>query len=268
MIYRETEHARALKERTRSSIVLATEGKWAEAAQLNREILEACPDNVPALNRLGRALIELGRIDEALQTFQNALQIDPANDIAASHVARLNWASEQPAPAQPNPPARPGVSAKVFTGDSGKSAEVTLLASAHAPRLSPGALVSLLPDGPTLLAIDPSGACLGLVPPKVARRLASLIAGGNRYDGAISGQTNGAVRVVLRETYQHPSQRSKVSFPPNPEPEPPQLAPPETDPATPPETALDDDAPAILEFVGAGASLDDFPLPDILDDDP
>ncbi len=269
MVYRETEHVRLLKERTRLSIALATEGKWAEAAQLNREILEACPDNVPALNRLGRALIELGLMTEALEAFRNALLIDPRNDIAATHVARLDWAAESPAPLGSASGARPGLSAKVFTGDSGKSAEVTLLESVYAGCLSPGAVVSLVSDGPRLLAVDSAGDCLGLVPPRVARRLAALIAGGNRYDGAVSGQTAGAIRVVLRETFQHPSQRSKVSFPPNPEPEP--LA--EEPSLTVAESSLPvlvgvvyDDVP-VYELVAAGSPISDPLFDDLIDDD-
>ncbi len=277
MVYRETEHERLLKERTRAAITFATEGKWAQAALLNREILDADPHNAQAFNRLGRALIELGNLDEALLAFRSALQLDPENAIAAKHVARLNWAAEAPCP--PPAPAAVGLRAKVFTGDNGKSAEVVLLASADAAHSSPGTPVFLESDDPSLRVLDSSGACLGFVPPKTARRLAALIAGGNRYDGAVSGYADGALRVVLRETFQHPSQRSRISFPPAPGPEP-ERSPddaedrshePSTIPSSVEALLASGDEGAVLELVGAGATLDD-PLvdelpPDFIDDE-
>ena len=271
MVYRETEHERLLKERTRAAITLATEGKWAQAALLNREILDADPYNAQAFNRLGRALVELGNLGDAVSAFRSALELDPENAIAAKHVARLNWAAEAPFP--PPAPAAAGLRAKVFTGDSGKSAEVVLLASAGAAHASPGTPVFLERDGSSLRALDSSGAHLGLVPTKVARRLAVLIAGGNRYDGAVSGCADGALRVVLRETYQHPSQRSKVSFPPAPSAElersldaEDRSAESSTIPSSVEALLASGDEGAVLELVGAGASLDD-PLTDELPSD-
>ncbi len=281
MVYREADHVRLLKERTRASISLAMEGRWEDAAQLNREILEARPDNTQALNRLGKALIELGHMEDALQAFELALEMEPDNPIAAKHVTRLNWAAEKGPSANAHSNGLPGLSVKMFTGDSGKSAEVVLLASDHAGHPSPGTPVSLERNGSTLAVIDAAGVCLGLTPPKLAHRLIALMEGGNRYDGAVSGLTNGAVRVVLREAYQDPSQRSKVSFPPSsastPEPEPVEEAPaPEWAENGPPiaeaPPVFSEEESRTLELVGVGAALDsglvdDLLLPDLIEED-
>ena len=279
MVYREAEHVRLLKERTRASISLAMEGRWEEAAQLNREILEACPDNIQALNRLGKALIELGHMEDALQAFELALEIEPENPIAAKHVARLKWAAEKGPSVNALSNGLPGLSVKMFTGDSGKSAEVVLLASDHAGHPSPGTPVSLERNGSTLAVLDATGVCLGLTPPKLAHRLIALMEGGNRYDGAVSGLTNGAARVVLREAHQDPSQRSKVSFPPAsaPEPEPAQEAPAsEWTESGPPigeaPPVFSEEESQALELVRVGAALDgglvdDLLLPELVDED-
>ena len=253
MVYRETEHERLLKERTRAAITFATEGKWAQAALLNREILDADPYNVQAFNRLGRALVELGNLNEALLAFRSALQLDPGerHRRQARRPAQLGRRGALPAPA----PAAAGLRARVFTGDSGKSAEVVLLASAGAAHSSPGTPVFLESDGPSLRVLDSSGACLGLVPPKVARRLAPLIAGGNLYDGAVAGYADGALRVVLRETYQHPSQRSRVSFPPAPGVEPERLLDDAEDRSPEPST-LPSSVEALLASGDEGAVLE------------
>lgn len=274
MVYREPEEVRLLKERTRSAIDLAKEGRWEDAAQLNREILEADPDNVAALNRLGKALVEMNRLDDALEAFRTTLLLEPGNAIAAKHVARLNWAAETGASPQTSSDSAPGIRARMFTGDSGKSAEVVLLGSVHAGHPSPGAGVSLADDGASLLALDADGACLGIVPPKVARRLIALMAGGNRYDGAVSGQTGDAVRVVIRETYQHPAQRARVSFPPEeaaPADAPRSRAAAGADDALPAsaeaDLLADLDESRVLELAGVAAAVDDLLPPDLFADD-
>lgn len=275
MIHREEEHVRLLKEQTRNAVSLAMSGEWAEAAQLNREILEAAPDDVGAMNRLGKALAELGESGQALDAFRRALVRSPGNPIATKNIERLladtdgGW-----------PTARRScggtVKSRMFIADSGKSAQVSLLASTAAGNPSPGTPVTLEANGSTLGVMAPGGNCLGLVPPGMAHRLLSLIAGGNRYEGAVSGTASGAVRVVLREAYQHPSQRAKVSFPARPrlveEPLFPALDaidPPDTTPVNVPEVppSLLDDSPE-LAAVGAGIGIfDDALLPDLPEDD-
>ncbi len=274
MIYREEEHVRLLKEQTRNAVRLAMDGEWAEAARLNREILEAAPDNVEAMNRLGKALTELGEFGAALDAFRRALVFSPDNPIAVKNVDRLMAEADG---AQARRSGNGGtLKPRMFIADHGKSADVTLLASTGAGNSSPGTPVTLEANGSTLGVMDPDGSCLGLVPPNMARRLLCLISGGNRYEGAVSGTANGAVRVVLREAYQHPSQRSRVSFPAQPKPAEEPLLPtldaidaPDTTPANVPEVPLSllDDSPE-LAAVGAGIGIfDDALLPDLPEDD-
>ena len=277
MIYREEEHVRLLKEQARTAVRLAMNGEWAEAAQLNREILEAAPDNVEAMNRLGKALTELGESGQALDAFRRALALSPGNPIATKNVERLlaELTGGTAAPARACNGTGGTLKPRMFIADSGKSADVTLLASTGG-NPSPGTPVTLEANGSTLGVMAPGGSCLGLVPPNMARRLLCLMSGGNRYEGAVSGTANGAVRVVLREVYQHPSQRSKVSFPAQPKPVEGPLLPaidvidaPDTTPVNVPGVPLSllDDSPE-LAAVGAGIGIfDDALLPDLPEDD-
>ena len=202
MIYREEEHVRLLKEQARTAVRLAMNGEWAEAAQLNREILEAAPDNVEAMNRLGKALTELGEPGRALDAFRRALALSPGNPIAAKNVERLLAESNTPQPRSCNG-AGSTLKPRMFIAESGKSADVTLLASTGL-NPSPGTPVTLEANGSTLGVMAPDNSCLGLVPSNMARRLLCLMSGGNRYEGAVSGTANGAVRVVLREVVPAP----------------------------------------------------------------
>ena len=66
----------------------ATRGEWEAAVEANRQLLELGPD-IDAYNRLGKALAELGRADEALEAYEQALERDGTNRIAQRNVERL-----------------------------------------------------------------------------------------------------------------------------------------------------------------------------------
>ena len=57
-------------ELARKAISLAMEGLWKAAVTANQLILEDFPEDLGANNRLGKALSELGRNNEAKQAFQ------------------------------------------------------------------------------------------------------------------------------------------------------------------------------------------------------
>ena len=83
------EKTKARKEKSRGAIALAMEGRWERAVTLNREILGLFPDDVDALNRLGKALLELGRYPASRDSFESALRISPHNTIAKKNLERL-----------------------------------------------------------------------------------------------------------------------------------------------------------------------------------
>jgi tetratricopeptide (TPR) repeat protein len=211
MVIREEEHVITHREMTREAISLAMESRWQEAITVNRNILALSDEDLDASNRLGKSLLELGDVDGARIAFDRSLAIDPENVIARKNADRLSGSSS----AQAANAAGTRFAQKMFIGDSGKSAQVTLLACATdsaRPFISPGAPVELRTEQGTLAVFNQDGHYIGLVPPKLGRRLVGLIEEGNRYEGAISGSSGDAIKVVLQESYQHPSLRSKVSF--------------------------------------------------------
>jgi hypothetical protein len=61
---------------------------------------------------------------------------------------------------------------------------------------------------------DENGQYVGQIEPRLAKRLMALIEGGNRYTAAVTQVADKAISIIIREIYQHPSQRGKLSFPP------------------------------------------------------
>ncbi len=71
------------------AVDLALNGNWDEAVQLNLRILENYPSDIQARNRLGKAYLELGRHEEALQTYEDCIKAQPSNNIARKRLAEL-----------------------------------------------------------------------------------------------------------------------------------------------------------------------------------
>lgn len=80
------------------AVDLALNGNWDEAVQLNLRILENYPSDIRARNRLGKAYFELGRLEEALQTYEECIKAQPSNNIARKRLAELySMLKRQPA---------------------------------------------------------------------------------------------------------------------------------------------------------------------------
>lgn len=60
-----------------------------DAAAINTTILQDAPQDSVALNRLGRAYEALGALEQARETFQRAVAVDPNNAIAAQRLRNV-----------------------------------------------------------------------------------------------------------------------------------------------------------------------------------
>lgn len=210
---------RVLPER---AIALAMQSRWSEAADINRKIIELYPNDADAYNRLGKALLEMGRYTDSLATYRKAVELDPNNLIAKKNVERLEHLAGKEPPSEPARPAKVDgeagrINPNIFIEETGKTGLTTLLKLGEAKvllKLAAGDRVELRVNGTALEAFDENGDFVGAVEPKLAKRLIGLIDGGNRYAAAVTTVTDRSVTLIVRETYQHPSQRGKFSFPP------------------------------------------------------
>ena len=199
-----------------TAISHATRGEWEEAIVANRQLLELGPD-IDACNRLGKALAELGRHAEALEAYEQALERDATNRIAQRNIERLRvlMAAKRPTTNGKSRPEKAPVT--LFIEEMGKTGRARLINMA-APRvlapLSPGDAITLEVQGDELVA-SVGKTAIGSVEPRIATRLLKLIAGGNRYDAAITTvhEAGGEVVIMIREVFTHPDNFGKVSFP-------------------------------------------------------
>ena len=194
------------------AVALAMHSRWDEAVEANQSILSESPQDLEAYNRLGKALSELGRVEEAKSAFQRALELSPHNAIARKNLDRLMQLGDE----VPSSHTGGGSASHAFIEESGKAgvtALINLASSKVLLKMTPGHLISLEAEGAGLKVADSSGEYVGQVEPKLASRLVRLIKGGNRYEAAITSVGERGVTVIIREVFQHPSQAGTVSFP-------------------------------------------------------
>jgi tetratricopeptide (TPR) repeat protein len=192
----------------------AAKNRWDEAVETNLHLINLGED-ADTFNRLGKAYFELGKLSEAREAYQNALRINSTNSIARKNVERLNDLLSRSASA-PVRTTRQLVDLRLFITETGKTALTTLVdvpRGAVVDAVVTGEKVDLRLDGRNVPILDASGNLIGRVEPKLAQRLSELMTGGNRYAAAVAQTNNHQLRVLIREVYQDPSQRGRVSFP-------------------------------------------------------
>jgi tetratricopeptide (TPR) repeat protein len=205
--------ARLRRRSAKEAIALAMQGRWEEAVIANRSIIEVFPNDIDALNRLGKALTELGQYSQAGEMYGRAMEIDPKNGIASRNLQRLSLLNGTTAvPAQ----RRQRVIPQLFIEETGKAGLVSL--EQPAPRevlaeMAAGDTVHLRLRGQGFIIESKHGEYLGRVQPRIGVRLAKLMDGGNRYTAAIASLVDSEVKVIITEAFQHPSQAGRPSFP-------------------------------------------------------
>src|SRR3990172_10977426 len=155
MVYQAEDRTRAKRQQADLAIQMALQGRWAEAVQLNRAILELFPTDVDAYNRLGKALTELGRYADAREAYMKGLEIDPLNGIARKNLSRLATLGEEAAPRA----ATQKLSPQMFIEETGKTGITTLVRPSMevVARMTAGDQVVLQRQNGSLLVQSTSG---------------------------------------------------------------------------------------------------------------
>lgn len=213
MLHETEEQARRMQRSSKEAIALAMEGRWREAVAANKSIIKNYPDDVGAYNRLGRAYIELGEYSLAREAYSRTKEIDPYSTIAEKNLRRLDHLKEKEViPGEDFQRVEP----QVFIEETGKTGVVRLYRLAAKEVLAEvyaGDKVGLRIAGSSLMVENLRQQHLGQVETRHSQRLVKLIKGGNKYTATVISSSEDMMAVIIRETYQHPSQEGQLSFP-------------------------------------------------------
>jgi len=205
--------ARLRRKASQEAIALAMQSRWQEAVTVNQSIIELLPTDIDAYNRLGRAHMELGEFAKAKDAYSRTIELDPYNSIAQRNLQRLSLLPDSQITVKEE---RREASPDLFIGEMGKAGVINLKDLAPKEvlaKMAAGNQVYLKVRGRQLVVENEQAEYLGLVEPPHGFRLARLIEGGNKYAVAIVNIDNNNARVIIRETFQHPSQVGRLSFP-------------------------------------------------------
>jgi len=205
--------AKLKRERTQEAISLAMQGRWDEAIAANQSIIEVCPNDINALNRLGKAFTEKGQYEEAIGAYNRALDIDPKNSISRKNLKRLSLLKDKRPVLSKD---RPKTISRTFIEETGKAGVARLEQLAPKDvlvKMAAGDIVRLKLKKQRLIVENEHGEYLGRVESRISARLSKLMKGGNKYSTAIAAVSENVAKVIITETYQHPKQIGRPSFP-------------------------------------------------------
>lgn len=195
------------------AVQAALEADWTKAVELNTAILEKNAEDLEARNRLGRALLETGKLEEAKSAYAEVIKAEPNNPIALRNVARLNTLIEHKTKTNAT---KSKTQPRLFIEDMGKTGILRLINPAPpqvVAKYSPGAEAELRERDGLIAVHARDGELLGFLEPKVGRRLLDLINTGNEYVVAVVSNDQQNPRVAIRETLQSPENAQRISFP-------------------------------------------------------
>jgi hypothetical protein len=157
--------------------------------------------------------MELGQYAKSTEAYSRTVEIDPYNAIANRNLRRIADMDQSETEEVDTDQVAP----HHFIEEIGRSGTVVLYDLApkeKRARMVAGDNVVLKVDGTSLLVENKRGEYMGRVEPKTAQRLGRLITGGNQYSATIVRAKADMMSIIIRETYQDPSQAGKLSFPP------------------------------------------------------
>ncbi len=213
MTYHGDDGEKLRQEYAKEAIDLAMQARWHEAADINRKILEKYPADIDAHNRLGKSLMVLGEYSEAMEIYNNVLELDPTNVIAKKNITRLSNIKDEHKTSSKN--SHGEVPLDIFVGEPNKVGTLALYQLAPVEvmaKMAAGDVVRLTVEMDKLIVYNDHGDYLGIVDPAFSKHLIRLINGGNRYAAALSLVSKNEVKVTIKEIFQHPSQSGIQSF--------------------------------------------------------
>lgn len=205
------------KQLNQEALTASLEHNWEDAIALNDEILGRFPRDAAALNRKGRAFMELGKLADARESYSEALKADPANMIARRNLQRLETiyqadGADETAPARNQQIPR----ANVFIEEIGKTwiddlthpADNDVLA-----QVAPGDALKIVVEGERVFIHTIEDVRLGQVDQSIGSRMARFMGIGHEFEVFALGQTMNSLRIIIREVVNVEESEGTMTFP-------------------------------------------------------
>ena len=233
------------------AVGFALTGNWKDAKNVNLQILKNTPDDIDALNRLAKALFELGKLNQAKNIIKRVIKIDPYNPIAIKSTDK--WKNIK----NSNKVLSKQMSPDLFLEEPGKTKIVHLVHTCDKSiiaSLNCGDLVYENAKSHRISVVNESGEYIGKISDDISIKLRRLIRLGYKYVLAIKSIDKNEIKVFIRETFRPEKYMNIPSF---------SAEKIDYMPYTPPEMVHDKPTMTTLEEETENAQGSDFPDSDV-----
>lgn len=176
------------------AVLYALENNWELAVEANLEILDTDPTNIAALNRLGRAYMELGQKDAAKTVYQKVLELDKYNSVALKNLRLL--------PHQKSNQVSAALADEDFIEETGLTKCAILVKVANREvllGLDCKQLLQLAPKAKLVSVTTVSGLYVGCLPDDLSARISHLQKTGYGFSVCLKNASDNSACVFLRE---------------------------------------------------------------------
>ena len=195
----------------------ALKGEWKKAISTNKEILSLNKLDVQALNRIGKAQLELGKLKESKNSYTKALQIDPLNTIARRNLKELEQMKDEKTfqgKVQNKSNLEKLVRNDILIQTAARSAEFII------DKPNSRAIKNLVPGTELLIQATSNGieitnvrkVVLGTIEPRSALRLKTCIDGGSQFEVIFKDFFGDTGVIQILEVYREPSVTLETPF--------------------------------------------------------
>ncbi len=192
------------------AIKAALNQDWPLAIEINHQIL-ASQSDIPTLNRLGFAYMQLGDTQKAKDAYNQVLEIDKYNPIATKSLEKLKQFKAE----HVNGHTKPQKFITTFIEEPGKTKTITLVRPANHDillTLNPGFPVTLTGKKHRVVVETDTGKYIGCLPDDIGHKLGRLIGLGYSYQAIIKSANHKSVSVFIKEISRSKKGRNLPSF--------------------------------------------------------
>jgi len=199
------------------AVDFAIKNNWEKAIEINKQIISLNEKNLEAWLRLGFSYFQSGNLSQAEKSYQEALKIQPANQIARENLKKIHILGKESSlkkitinKTKYNP--------QLFIEEPGKTKTVSLIELCQKnvlAKLAIGEEVFLKFKRRKVNVKNSQGKHIGCLPDDLSRRLSLFVSAKSFYRVFIKEITLSKVVVIIREIKKGRKVAHYISFPEN-----------------------------------------------------
>ncbi|MDA1316898.1 MAG: hypothetical protein O3B87_02630 [bacterium] len=198
------------------AIEAAMNSNWEEAVALNKKITKLLPEEIPAFQRLGYALLQTNKLQDAAKQFKMVLKLQPNNNIAEDHLEKIEILLDKKKNRHTH---ASKYNSELFLDIPGKTRTISLVTlgkKEDLAGLNVGEEIILKEKRRKLEARSRNDEYIGCLPDDISKRISYFMQEGSEYRAYIKAADLSEVVIFISEVFKGKKVERYPSFPANP----------------------------------------------------